>query len=405
MKLLLCALLFIGLSARAQDHRFVALDSFLLAANKNQWVAGNTAIVMKEGKIVFEKAYGYRDREAQVPMKKDDIFRIASMTKPVVTLAAMILVEQGKLSLDDELWKYIPEFKNPQILRSYDQARNTWQSEASDHQITIRQLMTHTSGIGSGQDDRIVGALYSKNGFRALMFADSIDLATAMKKMATLPLAVKPGTKFHYGSSPDVIGRIVEIVSGMRLDQFVKHHILDPLKMKDTYFFMPEDKKDRLAVLYSEMQSSQLTRIPQGFQGYNINYPISGPKMFFSGAGGMTSTAQDYARFLQMILNGGILDGNRVLKAETIELMTKNQIASLSLGNSNKFGLGFEIESRQSPPRGASIGKLSWGGALNTTFWIDPKRKSLAILMSQVYPAIHQRDLYAGFEKFVNQAF
>ena len=260
----------VGLSSsKAQETKFAQLDSFLLAANTNQWTAGHTALVMKDGKTVFTKTYGFRDREAKAELKADDIFRIASMTKPIVTVAAMILVEKGKLSLDDELWKYIPEFKDPKVLKSFDAAANTWASEPAKSQITIRQLMTHTSGIGTGQDDKILGALYMKNGFKAMMFADSIDLESATKKLGALPLANHPGQEFHYGNSIDVLGRVVEIVSGEKLDQFVSKNILVPLKMKDTYFFMPEEKKDRLVVLYAEMQSSKLMRIPQGFQGYN----------------------------------------------------------------------------------------------------------------------------------------
>jgi len=402
--LLLFVALCANLQSRAQEKPYVQLDSFLLAATTQQWVAGTSAIVVKDGKTVFEKTYGFRDREAKAALKVDDIFRIASMTKPIVTVAAMLLIEKGKLSLDDELWKYIPAFKDPKVLKSYDAQSNTWVATAAKSQITIRQLMTHTSGIGTGQDDKILGALYMKNGFKALMFADSTDLATATEKLATLPLASHPGEKFHYGNSIDVLGRVVEIISGQNLDQFVSKNILIPLKMKDTYFFMPEEKKDRLVVLYAEMQSAKLTRIPQGFQGYNINYPFSGPKKYFSGSGGMSSTLPDYSNFLQMLLNGGTLAGKRILKPATVALMNKNQIGEVSLANSNKFGLGFEIESRQNPPRKASVGKLSWGGAFNTTFWIDPKRKSIAILLSQVYPAMHQRDLYTGFEKFVNEA-
>ena len=408
LQILMLFVIVTATQTRAQDPNsanYAQLDSFLLAAHKNQWVAGATALLMKDNKTVFEKAYGFRDREANAALKTDDIFRIASMTKPIVTVAAMILVEKGKLGLDDEIWKYIPEFKNPQVLKSYDAKANTWVAEPAKSQITVCQLMTHTSGIGTGQDDKILGTLYEKNGFKALMFADSIELGTSVKKLGSLPLAANPGEKFHYGNSIDVLGYLVEIISGEKLDRFVSKNILVPLKMKDTYFFMPEDKKDRLAVLYAEMQSGKLTRIPQGFMGYNINYPYSGPKKYFSGSGGMSSTAQDYAQFLAMILNNGTsLDGKRILKPATIALMVKNQIGEVSLANSNKFGLGFEIESRQTPPRKASIGKLSWGGAFNTTFWIDPKRKSIAILMSQVYPAMHQRSLYSGFEKFVNEA-
>ncbi len=204
--------------------------------------------------------------------------------------------------------------------------------------------------------------------------------------------------------STDVLGYLIEVVSGEKLDQFLSKHIFKPLQMNDTHFFLPDGKKERLVSLYAELQSAKLTKMPEVFQGYQINYPISGPKKFFSGAGGLSSTIQDYAHFLQMILNGGVYGKTRILKAETIALMSKNQIGDISLANSNKFGLGFEIESRAVPPRLASIGKIHWGGAFNTLFWIDPKRKSIAILMTQVYPAIHQRDLYNGFEKFTNEA-
>jgi len=411
MKKLKCFLVFAilvnAVNLKAQNINsdgFLRLDSFFVAANQNQWVAGNTVLVVKDGKKVFDKTYGFRDREANILLKSTDIFRLASMTKPIVTVAAMILIERGKLKLDDELSKFIPEFKHVQVLKSYDAKSNTWISEPAAQPVTIRHLMSHTSGIGSGLEDKVLGTLYVKNGFSALMFADSVLLGDAMKKLANLPLAIQPGSKFNYGISTDVLGAVIEIAGGMPLDQFVSKNILVPLKMNDTYFFQPVPSKDRLAVLYGEFQSGKLTRIPQGFQGYQINYPISGPKKYLSGAGGMSGTINDYAQFLLMVLNKGTLNGTRILNPETIALMSKNQIGEVSLANGNKFGLGFEIESRQVPPRKASVGKLSWGGAFNTTFWIDPKRNSIAILMSQVYPAIHQRDFYTGFEKLVNEA-
>jgi CubicO group peptidase (beta-lactamase class C family) len=385
------------------DTAINRIDSFLQAAIANQWMVGSTALVYSNGKIVYDKAFGFRDREAGISMETSDIFRIASMTKPIVSVAVMILVEQGKIKLDDAIEKYTPGFKDPRVLvqtTSKDSAEYTVPAKTP---VTIHHLLTHTSGISSPLEDKRLAAIYSRNKISPLAAADSAVLADKMQVLSTLPLGVQPGEKFYYGLSTDVLGYIIEIVSGKKLDAFLNENILHPLQMHDTYFYLPENKSNRLAAIYAEFESGKLMRIPPVFQNFNINYPISGPRTYFSGSGGLCSTTHDYLQFLQMLLNGGSLGKVKILRPETVAMMEQNQIGALSLANSNKFGFGFEIENRINPPNGAKKGKLTWGGAFNTLFWIDPERKAFAVLMTQVYPAKHQRDFFRGFETIVNQ--
>lgn len=390
--------------SQSSNRAFLKLDSFLVAANTNQWAAGSTAIVLQNGKTVYSKAFGFKDREAKEKMEVSDIFRIASMTKAVVTAAAMILVEQGKLSLDDNLSQYVPEFKDTQVLKTFNEKDSTYTTVPARSEITIRQLMTHTSGIGYGFADPRMAIIYSKNNIPDLATAENVTIAEKMKQLGTLPLGVHPGESFYYGLGIDVLGYVIEVASGEPLDRFVARTILKPLNMDDTYFFIPGSKKDRLVVMYGQNKEGQLFRLPEKNGRNTVNFPISGAKTYFSGGSGLSSTTADYARFLQMILDKGSFNGKQVLQAESVEQMTINQIGAINVGEgANKFSLGFEISAEDDASKGIKAGKLRWGGAFNTTFWIDPQRKSIAILMTQVYPAPNQEKLYAGFETLVNQ--
>ncbi|MXV17055.1 serine hydrolase domain-containing protein [Hufsiella ginkgonis] len=388
---------------RAATGKQTALDSFLVDAVTRNWVAGSTAIILQNGKIVYDKAFGFRDREAGIRMKTSDIFRIASMTKPIVSTAALILVERGKLNLDDEVAKYIPEFRHPTVLKTFNKEDGSYTTEPARSEITVRQLLTHTSGIGYGFQDEKLNVIYQENGIPDLAITGNVTIGEKMKKLGTLPLGVQPGSKFFYGLSIDVLGYVIEVASGEPLDRFVTNNILKPLKMDDTRFFLPDGKKDRLVTMYSDAKNQPLTRIPEMNGNYNTLYPVRGARTYFSGGSGLSSTTHDYARFLQMILGGGEHNGVRILKQETVSMMCSNQLGTLNLGRGNKFGFGFEIEQGNKAPNGARAGKLAWGGAFNTTFWIDPDRRSIAVLMTQAYPASHSQALYGGFEKRVNE--
>ncbi|WP_017259983.1 serine hydrolase domain-containing protein [Pedobacter arcticus] len=379
------------------------IDSLIATGLVNNWMAGATALVAVNGKVIYDKGFGFRDRETKALIRPTTEFRIASMTKPIITAAAMKLVEEGKLKLDDKVSKYIPEFANPQVLLSFNEKDTTYSTVNAGKEITIKDLMTHTSGIGYGFADKRLAAIYKKNGIPDLAVADSIFILNKVKTLAKLPLGVQPESQFFYGLGIDVLGAVIECASDKKLDVYVTESILKPLGMLDTYFFLPIEKTTRLAVMYGETSTGRLERLPVISQGYNVNFPIAGAKTYFSGGSGLTSNVEDYAKFLQMILNNGSFAGKQILKPESVKEMTTNQIGDLNVGK-NKFGLGFEIATIDGLKNGAKVGKLGWTGAFNTMFWIDPERKSIAVLMTQVYPAIHKKQLFNQFEQLVNDA-
>lgn len=386
-----------------QEKDLDRLDSLLASGLINNWMAGATALIAVDGKIIYEKGFGFKDREAKYVISTEDEFRIASMTKPIVTAAAMTLIEQGKLNLNDPVSKYIPEFKDLKVLASFNKKDTSYTTVDAKEPITIKNLMTHTSGIAYGFADPRLAMIYAKNNIPDLAVADSVFIGDKVKALAKLPLGVQPNTLFYYGLNTDVLGYIIEIVSGKKLDAYLNETILSPLGMNNTFFFIPKEKASRLVVMYKEVTGGRLERIPLLSSGYQVNYPITGAKTYFSGGSGLSATLEDYAKFCQMILNQGSFGGKQILKPESVQLMTTNQIGNLNVGK-NKFGLGFEIATKEGLVNGSKVGKLSWGGAFNTTFWIDPERKSIAILMTQVYPAIHKKELFSKFEQLVNEA-
>jgi CubicO group peptidase (beta-lactamase class C family) len=378
------------------------IDSLLGTALISNWTAGVTALVAKDGKVIYDKGLGFRNRESKALMRPTDLFRIASMTKPIVSAATMILVEQGKINLDDPVAKYIPEFKNLQVLDTFNETDTTYTTVPATKNITVKNLLTHTSGIAYGFADKRMKMIYDKNNIPDLATVQNLTIDSVTKKLGTLPLGVQPDAKFYYGLNTDVLGRVIEVASKQPLDTFLLKNIFTPLEMNDTHFFLPPLKNGRLSSMYSETKEGRLVRTPLTQDKFNINYPISGAKTYLSGGSGLVSSVEDYAKFLQMILNKGAFNKKRILKEETVNLMTQNHIGELNVGK-NKFGLGFEIATAEGLANGAKVGKLSWTGAFNTLFWIDPERKSIAILMTQVYPAIHKKELYSKFETIVNE--
>lgn len=386
-----------------EEKNLDRIDSLLATGLINNWMAGATALVAVNGKVIYSKGFGFRDRESKALMRPNDEFRIASMTKPIVTAAAMKLIEAGKLSLQDPVSKFIPEFKNPKVLATFNAKDTTYTTVNAAKEITIEDLMTHTSGIGYGFGDPRLALIYKKNGIPDLAIADSVKVLDKMKKLGTLPLGAQPDSKFFYGLNTDVLGAVIEVASGKNLSEYVTETILKPLGMEDTYFFLPIEKSNRLAVMYGETPTGRLERLPVVSKGYNVNFPIKGAKTYYSGGSGLSSTVEDYAKFCQMILNEGSFAGKQILSATSVKEMTTNQIGNLEV-RKNKFGLGFQIATAEGLQNGAKVGKLNWSGAFNTIFWIDPERKSIAILMTQVYPAIHKNELFSQFEQLVNDA-
>lgn len=368
--------------------------------NLNQWIKedqlnGATMIILRNGKIVYNKAFGYSNKN--VPMRVDNIFRIASMTKPIISVAAMILYEEGKFLLTDPLSNYIPEFKNAVVLDKYNATDTTYTTVPAKREITIRDILSHTSGIGYAQiGSATANAIYYKNKINGGIGTPYSTLKDVITRLAGLPLMVQPGEEYYYGLNTDVLGYLVEVISGMPLDKYLKQKIFDPLGMKDTYFFLPKEKQSRLVELYT--QANNKIRIQDSLISLNGTFSRDFPKTnngtYLSGGAGLASTAYDYALFGQMLLNGGELSGKRILSPATIQLMTSNQIGELLMwGDANKtrrFGLGFGILTEYAERTNMiPAGSYGWDGMFASHYWTDPKNKMVVVFMRNIWPTEH----------------
>lgn len=372
-------------------ERLARIDQMMEEHVKNKWIPGGVILIARNGKIIYHKAYGYSDAEKQVTMKKDDIFRIASQTKAITSLAIMMLLEEGKFLLDDPLSRYIPEFKNPKVLLNLNWADTTYTTTPAKGEITIRQLLTHSSGIDYASiGSQEFNAIYAKAGIPSGIGVSGPQvLADKMKILGGMPLKHNPGEQWTYGLNTDVLGYLVEVLSGMSLDQFFKTRIFQPLGMNDTYFYLPKEKQSRLVNLY-QLKNDVLQKVSGTvYDKVHPDYPKSDLK-YFSGGAGLSSTAEDYARFLQLFLNKGEYNGARLLSRKTVEWMLTNQ---LQPPINMQFGLGFEIETDKSDYRNIySMGTFSWGGAFDSNYWADPKEKLIGVIMTNMYDSeVHGR--------------
>lgn len=395
---------------RAADfspERLARLDQLFQQYIDSGWINGATALIARNGKIVYYKGLGYDDISTKKPLHKDAIMRIASQTKAITSVAVMMLYEEGKFLLDDPISKYIPEFKNPVVLDQFNETDTTYTTVPAKSEVTIRHLLTHTSGIQYAQiGSKPFTAIYAKSGIVAGIGVDKIKLADIIKKLGPLPLEHQPGEKFTYGLNTDVLGYLVEVVSGMPFNVFLKKRIFDPLGMKDTYFYLPEEKRHRLATLYTtdDQQRIQKAGATMDINGNILtDYPnINGT--YYSGGGGLASTAYDFSVFMQMLLNNGVYNGTRILSRNSIRMMTTNQIGDLRLGRGNTFGLGFELVTEKGSafsPR--PEGSYSWGGMFSSSYWIDPKEKIIGQLFLQVFPNKHG-EIHEKFKVLTYQA-
>jgi CubicO group peptidase (beta-lactamase class C family) len=354
----------------------------------NQHIAGAVTLVARKGRVAWLKGQGSMDREAGKPMRPDAIFRICSMTKPITTLAAMLLYEDGRFLLEDPVSKYLPEFKNPRVLVKPSSGQPY--TIPASHEITIRNLLTHTSGLTYNWNPDL-GARYTEAKVAHGLLQFDGTIGDSVRALAAQPLLFQPGERFEYSLSIDVLGRLIEVVSGKTLDQFLRERVFEPLRMNDTHFFLPEGKVARLATAYTRYEGKGLHRFPdqpitEGSFAYSADYPYRGPKKLYAGGAGLCSTAADYARFCQMMLNGGKLDGTRLVSRKTVELMTHDQLGKISPDQA--FGLGFGIAGAKTPlPELGSPGTYSWGGFFYTAFFIDPKEEMIGIFMAQLHPA------------------
>jgi CubicO group peptidase (beta-lactamase class C family) len=374
----------------ADAERFERLSDQLDAYVSDGRLPGGVAMVTQHGRVIYADAFGWRDIDEQEAMTEDTIFRIASQTKAVVTVAALILQEEGKLLIQDPVSRYLPEWGDVKVAVAkegggYDLAPLT-------RPITIRDLMTHTSGIGYGSN---FGAptpgseQWREAGFLDWYFAEKdAPIRELVAEMAELPMPAQPGERWIYGYNIDILGAIVEEASGMPLDQFLKDRIFDPLGMTDTYFYLPPEKAERLATVYSAGPDG-LTEAPPTGGSVSQGAYVEGPRKAFSGGAGLLSTAHDYSRFLQMLLNDGELDGARILSRKTIELMTADNLPpGVTFGPGQGMGLGVSVvEDVGVRGQVGSVGEFGWGGAYHSTYWVDPEEDLTVVYFTQTLPA------------------
>lgn len=375
----------VGMSAA----RLERLDRVMQGYVDRREVAGVVSLVARRGKVVHFSTFGNRDAEAGAPMGHDTIFRIASMTKPVASVALMMLYEEGHFQLRDPIAKWLPEFADMQVASdaTYQElGRARFRTEQASQPITVQHVLTHTAGL--------------PNTYRGIMKPDFDAIAPQREpgdtldafvtRLSALPLNFHPGERWEYGRATDVVGRLVEVMSGMRFDRFLQERIFDPLDMVDTHFYLPAAKLDRFAAQYRPKEGGglALTEAPSADSRF-----VREPHTYFSGAGGLASTARDYFRFQQMMLNGGALDGVRILGRKTVELITLNHVGDQEVwlvGPGYGFGLGYAVV--QDPGAAAmpySPGAYFWWGAYNTTFWVDPREELVGILLTQLRPYTH----------------
>ena len=372
----------VGMSA----ERLARIDTLCRKAVADGDVPGVLALVARHGKIVYYKAFGLADNASNRELKRDDIFRLASQTKAITATAVMMLWEEGKFRLDDPISQYLPEFKNPQVLKTFDAAGTNYTAEPAKSEITIRQLLDHTSGLGYGaiDGDERFRAIYRKAGIIDAFTTQAVTLAENEAKLARLPLHHNPGEHWTYSEGLDVLARFVEVMSGLPFDQFLRQRLLDPLGMTDTWFYLPEDRAARLVAVETK-KDGRWVREPSTF--YDPDYPIKGARTFFSGGAGLSGTARDYATFLQMYLNGGELNGRRFLSRTTVDTILANQTGDLMSGPNGEryYGLAFGVLTPAGAARGGkgSAGTFEWGGYFNTQYFADPKEKLIGVLMKQ----------------------
>ncbi|MDE2876313.1 MAG: serine hydrolase [Gemmatimonadota bacterium] len=367
------------------DAGFVPERLERLGAAMEEYVAdgslpGSVVMVLRDGAVAYEHAAGYSDAEAGTPLAVDAIFRIASQTKAIVSVAVMMLQDEGALLIGDPVSRYLPAFANTTV--AVPQGNGSYDVVPANRPVTIRDLLTHTAGIGYGWGPG--GDRWEEAGITGWYFAHRDEPVRAtVDRMGALPFQAQPGERFVYGYATDILGALVEEVSGRTLDDFLRSRIFEPLDMRDTHFYLPPGKEDRLASVHGHNAEGELVRSPEG-PGMNTQGEyVTGPRQSFSGGAGLLSTARDYARFLQMMLNGGALGGARILSPASVALMTANHVGEL-MGGASGFGLGFRVRlDLGAAGQPGSVGDYGWGGAYHTTFWVDPAERLVVVYFTQ----------------------
>ncbi|HEX2717597.1 MAG TPA: serine hydrolase domain-containing protein [Gemmatimonadaceae bacterium] len=381
--------------------RLARIDSAFQREVDQGRIAGAVVLVMRDGNTVVERAYGWADKEAERRMTTDAIFRIASQTKALTSVAIMMLAEEGRLGLNDPVSRFIPAYASTTVRDSDGRI------VAARRRITVRDLLTHTAGVSYGYDSALVASYNAKDlgptstrpGWYTADRAEPV--CATMERLASLPFAQQPGARFVYGYSTDILGCVVERASGMPLDRFIATRITGPLDMKDTHFFLPESKRGRLTAVYASREDTTAARAPDTPMGQG-DYLV-GPRQSFSGGAGLLSTARDYARFLEALRRRGELDGARILAPATVRLMTSNQVDTLFSNRGEGFGLGFSIVDRAGANgRIESPGTFGWGGAYGSQYAVDPAEGLVLVMMIQQIP--NRSSIASRFPVLVYQA-
>ena len=382
--------------------RLARIDRFLQQYADSSRVGGVVALVIRDGQVAYQRAVGWTDRESRRPMTTDAMFRIASQSKAITSTAVLMLVEEGKIALGDPVSRFIPAYARTTVASRADSGRTVLPAR---RQITIHDLLTHTAGISYGGEPFVAAQYEAKGLGRAAgsgwYTADKTEpVCETMERLATLPFVAQPGEAYVYGYSTDILGCVVERASGVPLDEFVRARITGPLRMSDTYFFVPPPKASRLVTLYMNDSTGRIVRAPEGSRGQG--HYVEGPRRSFSGGAGLISTARDYARFLQMVLNRGQLDGIRILSPRMVDLMTTNQSDTLFSKTGVGFGLGFETVDRLGARGMYSVGSFGWGGAYGSSYMVDPAERMIVVFMINQMPM--RSDVASKFPTLVYQA-
>ncbi|MEP6619573.1 MAG: serine hydrolase domain-containing protein [bacterium] len=382
--------------------RLARIDSFMQQYVDSNRIAGSVGLVLRDGKVVYERAVGWSDKESGTRMATDAVFRIASQSKAITSTAVLMLVEEGKIALGDPVSRFIPGYARTRVASRADTGRT---SAPAKRQITIKDLLTHTAGISYGTDAHVARqyaakALGPAAGWGWYTADKDEPICTSMERLAELPFVSQPGEAWVYGYSIDILGCVVERASGMPLDVFIRRRITEPLGMPDTYFFLPPAKRARLVTVYLSDSTGHAARAPNGPRGQG-DY-VDGPRRNFAGGAGLVSTARDYARFLEMIRNGGTMNGVRYLSPKTVDLMTTNQVGTLYGSAGQGFGLGFATTERLGVDGPASVGSFGWGGAYGSNYKVDPAEHLVIVFMINQLPI--GADIAAKFPTLVYQA-
>ena len=383
-------------------ERLTRIDRLLEQYVDQNKIAGAVAVVLHDGKPVYERVVGWSDKEAGRRMTANTLFRIASQTKAITSTAVLALVEEGKIGLKEPVGNFIPTFAKTEVALPDGDGIVLVPAKRA---ITIQDLLTHTAGISYGTEKH-VAALYAEKGLgpaagNGWYTADKTEpICDTMERLGTLPFVAQPGEAFVYGYNTDILGCVVEKASGMSLDDFIRTRITGPLGLKDTRFYIPPAESDRLAALYSSGPAGTIVHAPEGAKGQGAY--VEGPRKSFSGGAGLTSTAADYARFLEMIRSGGQLGTVRILAPRTVDLMTTNQSGTLHSTTGLGFGLGFETVDRYGASGMAAVGAFGWGGAYGTIFQVDRQSHTVIVLMIQLMP--NSTDIQAKFSTLVYQS-